>query len=246
MELSAVAWGIVASSAVLTSMLSGVIGMGGGMALVGVMAALLPPFAVVPVHGIGQLASNLTRTLALLRHVSWRLFFIYTPFLVVGTAFAAWVWSAESLDWFKPAIGIFLIAFLIYRRVKPELRNPPLWIYAPVGFMTGVLGVFVGATGPFIAPFFQRDDLDKEAIIATKSAAQTLGHLLKVPAFLALGFDYLAWLPLIGVLVLCVIVGTLIGRLVLSRLSRGVFNALFEGTLAVIALYLLTSAIMGP
>lgn len=245
MELSALSWVVVVAAAVLTSTLSGVIGMGGGMALVGVMAAVLPPAVVVPLHGVAQLASNFTRTLALLRHVSWRLFALYTPFLVAGTALATWLWSASALGWFKPGIGAFLLAFLVYRRVKPELRNPPRWIYAPLGVVTGFLGVFVGATGPFIAPFFQRDDLEKESIIATKAAVQAVGHLLKLPAFLVLGFDYLAWTPLLAALVASVVVGTLLGRLVLERISRAVFNALFEGTLALIALYLLAGAIMG-
>lgn len=245
MELSAVIWIVVVVAAISSAALSGVIGMGGGMALVGVMAAVLPPAVVVPLHGVAQLASNFTRTLALLRHVSWRLFAIYSPFLVVGTALAAWLWSESGLGWFRPAIGAFLLAFLVYRRVKPELRNPPRWIYAPLGVVTGFLGIFVGATGPFIAPFFQRDDLTKESIIATKAAVQALGHLLKLPAFLALGFDYLAYSPLLGVLVASVIAGTLLGRLVLGRLSRRAFNALFEGTLALIASYLLLAPLMG-
>ncbi len=244
MELSVVAWLVVVGAALASSTLSGVIGMGGGMTLVGVLAALLPPAIVVPVHGVAQLASNFTRTLALLRHVSWRLFALYTPFLVVGTALAAWLWSRSSLDWFKPAIGVFLLAFLVYRRRKPALRNPPRWVYAPLGIVTGFLGVFVGATGPFIAPFFQRDDLGKESIIATKAAVQSVGHLLKLPAFLVLGFDYLAWTPLLLALVAAVIAGTLLGRFLLDKLSRTVFNALFEGTLALIALYLVLGALM--
>lgn len=245
MELSAVAWSVVVVAAILTSALSGVVGMGGGMALVGVMAAVLPPAVVVPLHGVAQLASNFTRTLALLRHVSWRLFAIYTPFLVGGTALAAWLWSPNALAWFKPVIGAFLLCFLVYRRVKPELRNPPRWSYAPLGAVTGFLGVFVGATGPFIAPFFQRDDLEKESVIATKAAVQAVGHLLKLPAFLALGFDYLALTPLLAALVASVVVGTLLGRVVLERLSRRAFNALFEGTLTLLALYLLLGAVRG-
>lgn len=245
MELSAAAWCIVLGAGLATSALSGVIGMGGGMALVGVMAVVLPPAAVVPLHGVTQLASNFTRTLALLRHVHWRLFALYTPFLTVGTALAAWLWSSLSLAWFKPGIGVFLLAFLVYRRRKPELRNPPLWIYMPLGAVAGFLGVFVGATGPFIAPFFQRDDLEKESVIATKAAVQAVGHLLKLPAFFALGFDYLAHVPLLGALIASVVVGTLLGRLVLERLSRRAFNVLFEGTLALIALYLLLAPLIG-
>lgn len=228
--------------AVFTAALSGVIGMGGGMTLVGVMTALLPPAAVVPVHGVVQLASNFTRTLALLRHVSWPLFGLYAPFLVVGTLAAGAVWAGVSLAWFRPGIGAFLLVFLVWRRLKPELRSPPRWVYPPLGVVVGFLGIFVGATGPFIAPFFQRDDLEKEAVIATKAAVQAVGHLLKVPVFLFVGFDFLAYTPLLLALVAATVVGTLIGRAILHRLSRRIFNVVFEGTLALIAAYLLLSA----
>ena len=53
-----------------TSILSGVIGMGGGMTLLGAMTLGLPPAWVVPLHAIVQLFSNFTRTLVFLREIS--------------------------------------------------------------------------------------------------------------------------------------------------------------------------------
>lgn len=105
--------------------------------------------------------------------------------------------------------------------------------------------MFVGATGPLIAPFFLRDDLDKEQIIATKAVCQTWGHLLKLPAFLALGFDYRPWLGTLAVLVACVIAGTAVGKWMLGRLSRDRFEQLFLGLLALIAAWLLAGAWLG-
>ena len=67
--------------------------------------------------------------------------------------------------------------------------------------------MFVGATGPFIAPFFLRDDFEKEEVIATKAACQMVGHGLKIPAVLIIGFEYSAHLPLLGLLVAGVILG---------------------------------------
>jgi uncharacterized membrane protein YfcA len=203
------------------------------------MTAVLPAPWVVPLHGVAQLTSNFTRTLALLRHVAWRIFFVYAVPLVAGVALATAVWSGDRLTHFRPAIGVFLLVFLLWRRYSPKLRNPALWVYAVLGVVVGFAGVWVGATGPMLAPFFLRDDFEKEQVIATKAVCQSLMHLLKVPAFLYLGFDFLRHLPLLGVLVGAVIVGTLFGRWVLSRLDRKVFTVLFEGLLTIIAVYLL-------
>ena len=54
---------ILIIAAFLTSMLSAIIGMGGGITLLGIMALLMPSgYLVVAYHGIIQLVSNVTRT----------------------------------------------------------------------------------------------------------------------------------------------------------------------------------------
>ena len=55
--------GILIVAAIITSSISAVLGMGGGIILLGVMAILIPQgYIVVALHGIIQLASNITRT----------------------------------------------------------------------------------------------------------------------------------------------------------------------------------------
>jgi len=223
--------------------LSGVLGMGGGTVLIGVMAAALPATTVVPVHGVVQLASNATRTLVFLRHVRWSLFFIFAPFLVAGVWTATALYRGATLPGFKPLIGGFILCFLIWRRYKPTLRTPPLWLYGPLGFTAGILTMLVGASGPFIAPFFLRDDLEQHEVIATKSVCQSLGHLLKIPAFLSIGFDYSEEAPLVLCLVAAVVCGTLTGKKLLGHLESKWFERLFLGLLTLLALHLIGSSL---
>jgi uncharacterized membrane protein YfcA len=233
---------LLAFAAYATSTLSGVVGMGGGITLLGVMAALLPAPLVVPIHGVVQLGSNTTRTLAFLPHVRWR---VYAPFLLVGMGVATAVWSGGKLAWFKPVIGVFLLVFLLWRRWAPRLRQPPLWCYAPLGAAAGFLALFVGATGPFIAPFFLRDDLDKEAVIATKAICQSVTHLLKIPAFMALGFAYEEHAGALALLLLMVVLGTLTGKKLLSYLRRETFVRIFVTVLTILALHLIGGWLLG-
>ena len=55
--------------ALLTSILSGVIGMGGGMLLLATMFAFMSHAEAIPAHGAVQLISNSTRTFVFLRCV---------------------------------------------------------------------------------------------------------------------------------------------------------------------------------
>lgn len=228
-------------AAYLTATLSGFLGMAGGISLLGVMAAVLSAEKVVPVHGMVQLASNCTRTLVFIKHVYWKIFWVFSLPAVAGTGLAALLWSGEKLAWFKPGIGVFIIVFLVWRRHAPRLRNVPLSWYAPLGFAAGFLSIFVGATGPFIAPFFLRDDFEKEQVIATKAVVQAWNHMLKIPAFFFLEFDYIGHAWLIAALLVCVILGTFTGKWVLKKMSQETFVASYEVTLALVGLYLILS-----
>lgn len=228
----------------VTSTVSAILGMAGGVTLLGVMTALLPAPIVVPIHGVVQLASNWTRTWAFRRHVRWAIFFSFMIPAIAGVALAANIWADLKLTWFRAWIGGFILFFLVWRRYKPTLRNPPMWSYGVLGFAAGMLGIFAGATGPLLAPFFLRDDFDNEEVIATKAVCQTWIHLLKIPAFLALSFDYSPYALLLGALVTAVIGGTYFGKHLLTMISKERFVFWFQLVLVLLALYLIVSSIL--
>ncbi len=226
-------------AALVTSTISGILGMAGGVTLLAIMTALLPARLVVPLHGVVQLASNFTRTYAFRKHVRWSIFFMFAIPAVAGVAIATPLWAGLKLTWFRAWIGAFILAFLVWRRFFPRLRNLPLWTYGVLGLAAGFIGIFVGATGPLLAPFFLRDDFDNENVIATKAVCQTWIHVLKIPAFLSLDFDYAPHAALLGGLTLAVIVGTYTGKYLLSRISKERFVVMFQVVLAALAVYLI-------
>ena len=58
-------------AAFLTSALSAIIGMGGGITLLGIMAIIMPTgYLVIAYHGVIQLVSNVTRTTVYRQHIS--------------------------------------------------------------------------------------------------------------------------------------------------------------------------------
>ena len=77
-------------AAFLTSMLSAIIGMGGGITLLGVMAIIMPEgYLVVAYHGIIQLVSNVTRLTVYRQHIDTKIVKKYFLGIIPGLIFAA-------------------------------------------------------------------------------------------------------------------------------------------------------------
>ena len=226
-------------AAFVTAMISAVVGMGGGMGIMAVMTMLLSAPAVVPLHGAVQLVSNLSRSYVYLTHIHWKMYLWFVSLVGVGVYLGAQFWLGSEMIWFRPVIGGYILAFVAWRRFRVDPIRVPLWAFAAVGLVAGVLSVLVGAVGPFIAPFFLRDDLSQQEVVATKAACQLTLHILKIPAFLSLGFDYTAHWELLAFLAAAVVVGTLCGRWLIDKLSHKTFLVAFEVVLSLIALRLL-------
>ena len=61
---------ILIASAFITSSISAVLGMGGGIILLGIMAIMIPEgYMVIALHGIIQLISNTTRSYIFRKHI---------------------------------------------------------------------------------------------------------------------------------------------------------------------------------
>ena len=236
-------------AAFLTSMLSAIIGMGGGVTLLGIMAIVIPDgYLVVAYHGIIQLVSNLTRTTVYRDGIDRPILSRFTKGIIPGLFVAAGliygliqfydVNSASEIkfDYLKPLIGIYIIWFLYLRKKKPISDQAFTWM----GVLSGLVTVFIGAAGPLIAPFFISKEIKKESVIATKAACQAIGHLGKIPIFIFLfGVNYLADWSVILPLVLAVYIGTKFGKGMLGKLPEKTFKKLFRIALTLIAIRLI-------
>jgi uncharacterized membrane protein YfcA len=62
---------ILLLAALATSVISAIIGMGGGILLLAVMFCFLDHGRAIPVHAVTQLSSNSTRLIAYAGHIDW-------------------------------------------------------------------------------------------------------------------------------------------------------------------------------
>lgn len=236
--MGSVAIGLLTLATLLTSILSGVIGMGGGVVLLALMTLVLPLRVIVPIHGMIQLVSNLSRASLLAPYIHRHLVLWFALGLPFGAIPAIVV--LKSVESEKPFLVLIvcLIGYAVFKpRSLPQLKLP-IWGFWGLGAAVGFLSPLVGATGPFLAPFFLRDDFTKEEIVASKAAVQILGHLLKIPVFLHLGFDYVTYAVPIALMSLAALIGSKIGIEALKRISADAFKLLFKCALGVAALRL--------
>ena len=246
---------ILIIAAFITSSISAVLGMGGGIILLGIMAIMIPEgYAVVALHGIIQLVSNFTRSFVFRQHIKKDIIRQYLPGAILGLSLSALIifilitlFQVDSakeikIDFLKPLIGIFILWFLFGRRPQPKDDHPNFF---GVGLVSGLTTVFIGATGPLIAPFFLKGKLTKETIIANKAICQAMSHAGKIPLFIFFfQFDYLAEVEVLFPLIIAVFIGTNLGKQILAFIPEKVFRLLFRGALTVIAIKLIFTAII--
>jgi len=240
---------ILIITALITSSISAVIGMGGGIILLGIMAILIPEgYMVIALHGIIQMVSNGTRTFVFQDHIKKKLISEYLIGALIGLGLSVFivyelmhfydVSSANQIkfDYLKPIIGLYILWYLYLRGTKKEQKNK---LFIIVGFIGGLCSIFIGAVGPLIAPFFLRNDLNKENIIANKAACQIITHIGKIPIFMYFfHVNYIEQSYILLPLIISVYIGTNIGKKLLGSISEETFKMIFKVCLTIIALRL--------
>lgn len=219
---------ILGLATILTAIISGVVGMAGGITLLSFMTFFLKLDVIVPLHGIVQLSSNSSRTFFLRKAIHKKITTFFLLGAPIGT-FLAYKLIVEipNKKYFLIPVAL-LIFYTLFKPKKLPALNIPLWGFLPLGILTGLMGPLVGATGPLLAPFFLREDLKKEEIVATKAVSQMFGHLLKIPLFLALDFPYREYFPLLLIMTISAIVGTRIGVFLLGKVSEDIFKKIYQ------------------
>jgi uncharacterized membrane protein YfcA len=232
---------VVAVSA-FTSALTGAFGLGGGVALLALMALGLPVAALIPVHGVAQLGSNLGRAVVQRRHIERRTVAAFA----VGSALGALVGGLVVVSLPEPLLKVGLAAFILWATYgrKPALgvRGSDVLMIAG-GAASSFASMFFGATGPLAMAVLATRGLVKHALVATHAAAMVIQHGFKIGAFGALGFAFGPWLPLLAAIVAAGLLGTLLGSRLLDRMSDRWFILGFRVVMTALALQLLWQGI---
>lgn len=215
-------------------------GTAGGVILLALMAMVMPPTVLVPVHTVVQLGSGISRTFIMWRHVMKS---IVPPFIigvVLGAAAGAKTFVALPTSTLQAIIGGFILLVTWMPnlgRIGAERGR-----FAVLGFFATFLGVFVSATGTFLSPFIASAAPDRRNHVATQGALMIFVHVAKLVAFGFLGFAIAAYVPLMAAMVVTGAAGNWLGELALNRTSEKRYRTILKLFLTVLAIELLIRA----
>ena len=228
----------------VSSFISGVFGVAGGLILMGALLYLLPVSQAMLVHGLTQFISNGARVLF------WRSF-LETGLLLRFLAGSLVCLLAFTLIRFVPSrttvlflLGLStVIVCLVPQRWAPRATQPGM------PFLMGIAGTALmltaGVSGPFLDQFFVRAELDRRTTVATKAAMQAFSHLVKAGYFGALATTALdaGWWTVLAIVPVATAAGTGLASRVLVRLSDRQFYWWTRRIVLAIGVYYLADAL---
>jgi uncharacterized membrane protein YfcA len=237
---------ILAASSLVTSFISGILGMAGGMILMGILLAMLPVPAAMMLHGVTQLASNAWRALLWRDQVDWRIFRGYAYGAVLALAAFAFVHLVVSKPVALIVMGLTPFAALALPEklhLNVERRGHPF----ACGVICAVLSLMAGVSGPILDIFFVRSKMGRHSVVATKAMTQSFTHILKILYFGALvtAAERGAVEPwLAAMMVILAFAGTSLSRQVLERMNDRHFRLLTRWTVMAVGVFYLGSGVI--
>ena len=180
--MTPVSLALIALTIVLSSFVSGVFGMAGGMILLGVLLNYLDVAAGMIFFSIVQLFANGWRALHWRRYVLWPIFGWY----VLGAAIAFALMFAISFVPNKAIVYLTLGLMPFAVEILPAAMRPNIeWRGVPfvTGVLTTIIQVLAGVGGLFLDIFFQKSMLDRKTTNATKAVVQVLSHVVRAAYF---------------------------------------------------------------
>ena len=236
---------VIGIAALVTSVLSAVAGLGGGIILLAVIAQFFVPTVAIPVQGAIQFVSNGSRAVMIRRDIAWAPV-LWSSLLILPASLLGVV-VATSIP--EAATRIALAVFVLVVGWKPSLltwrggRRLPDRAMIPVGAASGFLNSTVGASGPVTSPFFKAVTVSHVAFVATAAASQVIAHTSKLVAFALDGFSLLDHADVIVVGCLGVTAGSWIGTRLLGRIRKGQLDLIFQIVLTALAVRLIVQAL---
>jgi len=217
-----------------------VAGLGGGVLLIGVMATVFPPVALVPVHGVVQAGSNITRTIIAHRLVMKQAIIPFAIGAIIGSAIGGKIVVSIPVALMQAILGVFMLYVCFSPKITAGM--PTQKRFFALGAIGAFISMFIGATGTILAPWVRGVSDDRRIFVATHSCIMMFIHGLKVIVFVVLGFEFFAYLPLMATMVTAGFLGNWIGFKLLDVMEEQLFRRVFQVVLILLSLRLLWGA----
>jgi len=224
-----------------TAFIGVVTGAAGGLILLAILANILKPEALVPVHTVVQLGQGVTRSIIMWRYVMKPTVLPFVAGGLIGALAGAKIFVTLPIG----VLQLILALFILFVTWAPRMGRigAVQGRFAVLGFAATFLGVFVSATGTLIAPFIAAAAPDRRNHAATLGALMSFTHTFKIMAFAAVGVAIGAYAPLMISMIITGAFGNWLGEKALDRMPEAKFRLIFQVFLTALALRLLWMAL---
>lgn len=227
-----------------TSTLAGMMGLGGGTLLIAIMPIYLPGSAIVPIHGLVQLASNSSRMLFSLKAVAWNLVNKFIAGSLLSIALIGLLLANIPTRYIPVFIALYILLNLWvppFNRLIRKYEN-----FYIVGLVQGGLGLLIGATGPLAVPLLAKElHGDKDRIVATNAFFMGFSHFAKLIVFGLIGFSFTGYGWLLMTMIVGAVLGSWLGTLLRGKINSDLFAKLLNYVLTALAFNMLYKVLIG-
>jgi uncharacterized protein len=217
-----------------TSAVAGIVGIGGGMMLIVILPSFLPLNALIPVHGLTQISSNISRAIFGYKDVQLEVIPKFLLGSVIGIGMFAAVLSLISLEYVPLFIGVYILLSLWSEKFNEKVKRYESYFLA--GFFQTGLSMVVGATGPLTMTLLLKDYKDKDKVVATGAALMSITHILKVFVFMYFGFVFFDYIGVITTMIIGAVAGSWAGTKLRDKIDGKKFTIILKVLLTALAI----------
>ena len=226
MEANILQYIVLVSLSLFTSIVTLFTGFGVGTIMMPVMALFFDVKVAILLAAIVHIFNNLSRIVLYYRHLRWEIVRRFGVVSIVGAFVGSFAQLTVDSSWLKNGVGLFLALFALLS-LRPGLINwkLPAVIDVAGGFLSGLIGGLIGNQGAIRSLYLLNYKLEKQELIVSAALIAVVIDLTRIPVYAYANYRYLTDnFLLLALVILASIAGTLIGSRILPQVSSELFK----------------------
>jgi uncharacterized membrane protein YfcA len=225
----------------LTSFMSASVGIGGGQAMLGILASTIPVNVLISVHALVQVGSNASRSFFQRAHIQWKLVRQFAIGAVLGAIIGATFFFTLPENLILIILGIFILWMTWGPKIT--MKGTDKWGMPLLGAVSSFISTIIGSGAGLINSVLRRYNLKRQELIGTQAACVLTQHILKIIVFVSLGVALREWIGMILLMIATGFIGSYAGTKFLDLIPEIWFDRILKIVLTIVGLNLLVTAL---